>query len=104
MDLEDGVIQGGPLSPNFYKIGTITLPMWNNNTESVTYADDEVELIAANTAEECQSQAQLAADGIVEWYRQVGLCLNVKKSEVMGFGFNPEKITVEGQMIEPCHR
>jgi len=33
----------------------------------------------------------------------VGLQLNAKKSEIMGFGFDPKAITVEGQSVEPCN-
>lgn len=39
--------------------------------------------------------------GIAEWFRCVGLCLNGKKSEVMGIGFRPEPIMVGSELIHP---
>ena len=70
---DTGVIQGGPSSPDLYNIGTLSLPGWNENSESIMYADDDVELVVADTEEECQKMAQVAADKVSEWYRMVGL-------------------------------
>ena len=98
---DTGVIQGGPSSPDLYNIGTLSLPAWNKNSESIMYADDDVELVVADTEEECQKLAQEAADKVSEWYRMVGLSLNANKSEIMGFGFEPRPITVGGKNIVP---
>ena len=43
---DTGVIQGGPSSPDIYNIGTLSLPGWNENSESIMYADDNVELVS----------------------------------------------------------
>ena len=43
-------MQGDRQHPDLYNIATITLPPWNKNTDSVAYADDEVNLIAAVSA------------------------------------------------------
>ena len=75
--------------------------MWNRDSESVVYADDDIEIVVGHTKEECQRNAQLAADRIYDWYSAVGLSINEKKSEVMGIGFNPEPITVGSIVVQP---
>ena len=98
-----GVIQGGPFSPDLYNLGTISLPLWNEGSESVVYADDDVELVIGETNEECQMLAQEAADKVTEWYTLVGLSINAKKSEVVGFGFNPDPVCVAGVSVQPSN-
>ena len=50
---------------------------------------------------EINHKIRLAIDSRTEWYRLAGFAINGKKSEVMGFGFTPEAITVDGVVVEP---
>ena len=54
-----------------------------------------------NTIEECNSKLQSVALELSRWYDLVGLSLNVKKSEVMGFGFTPKIISINNESIKP---
>ena len=65
------------------------------------YADDDVELVIGNTVEECQNLAKIAANKVTEWYSMVGLSINAKKSEVMGFGFQPSPVDIAGLEVQP---
>jgi len=67
----------------------------------VIYAEDDIEIVMADTEENCQRLAQVAANKVTEWYNMVGLSLNPKKSEIMGFGFNPEPVMVAGTPVQP---
>ena len=98
-----GVIQGGLMSPILYNVGSITLPSWNRESESVVYADDDFELVVGDTPEECQERGQAAAEKVKDWFNHVGLCLNAKKSEMMGFGFSPWPIKIGTDTIQPSH-
>ena len=77
---ETGVVQGGPSSPTYYNIGTISLQLWVLIAIIIQYADDNVSVVAANTEAECQAKNQRVADLICQWFDAVGLCLNVEKS------------------------
>lgn len=98
--VEVGVIQGTLLSPFLYNVVAITQSLWIPNKSSC-YADDGACVVVARTEEECQRLAQETANRIAEWFKCVGLSLNSKKSELMGFGFSPQPLVVGGQTIEP---
>lgn len=96
-----GVIQGALLSPTLYNVVALTQSLWVPDFKSSCYADDGGCVVVAETKEECQILAQQTADQIAEWFRCVGLSLNSKKSELVGFGFSPEPLVVSGQDIQP---
>ena len=101
-ETDTGVIQGGLLSPLLYNVGSITQPLWNKDSESEVYADDDIDIVVGDTAQECQRRGQAAAMKVGKWFQHVGLCLNTKKSEMMGFGFSPWPINVGGESIKPA--
>ena len=74
-----GVRQGRRISPDFFNIGTITAAFWILIAESFLYADDGVNVISADSIEECNSKLQSVASELARWYDMVGLALNVKK-------------------------
>jgi hypothetical protein len=94
-----GTIQGGVTSGDWYNISSVSLPSWNPASESISFADDNIEIVSSDTAEECQVLAQEAARKIAEWFDCMGLTLNHKKSEVVGFGFNPDPVWVGNEEI-----
>ena len=96
-----GVGQGKKFSPDYFNIGTVSQTFWCNFVESAYFADDGGDVVVGDTAEECQARIQEAADRKAEWFHNAGLTLNVSKSEVIGFGFSPSPITLNGEIILP---
>jgi len=96
-----GVVQGGLISPDLYNVLTLTLGLWNPESETTTYADDSGELVAADTVEECESAARRVVRGIAEWYDSVGLQINPTKSEIMSFGFEAQELDICGAKVKP---
>ena len=101
VETNTGVVQGGPMSPVMYNVGSISLPSCSLETISALFADDGNELAIADTEEECQQKAQEAADKISGWFEAVGLSLNEKKSEVMSFGFTAKPVKVGATEVHP---
>ena len=58
-------------------------------------------VIAADSFEECNSKLQKVANELALWFDMVGLTMNIKKSEVIGFGFDPNPILINGETIYP---
>ena len=73
--------EGGLASPDEYGIGTISMPLWSEISESTLYADDTCEVVWGDSSSECHDRAQEVADKLSEWFTCVGLSLNPKKSE-----------------------
>ena len=96
-----GVGQGRKFSPDLYNIGTLTSSFWSKFSEAFLFADDGQNLVAAKTVEECNSKLQIVANELARWFDLAGLTLNVKKSELIGFGFTPSNILLNGQLIAP---
>lgn len=101
-EVDCGVIQGGITSPDFYNVLTITQSLWLPTRKRLrSFADDSGCVVVGDTVEACQRRAEEVANKIAEWFQCVGLCLNSKKSEVMGFGFKPQPILVGDEWIKP---
>jgi len=98
---DTGVGQGKIFSPDYFNIGTVSQTLWVDFLESSYFADDGSDVIFADTVEECQYLIQETADRKAEWFRNAGLTLNVTKSELIGFGFTPNPILVNGQTVSP---
>jgi len=98
---DSGVGQGKKFSPDYFNIGSVSQAIWCAFVESSYFADDGGDVIAGDTKEEYQSRIQEAADMKAKWYQDAGLTLNIAKSEVIGFGFTPRPITINGETIEP---
>ena len=96
-----GSVQGAPLSVTFYNIMSVTQTLFNDLSSSYGYADDGLEIVSANSGEECTIKVEEAACGIVDWFKEIGLALNKSKSEVMSFGYNAPPIEIAGQTVVP---
>jgi len=96
-----GVGQGKQFSPELFNVGTISQPLWCPDSSGVHFADDGGDIIAADTEAECQELIQKVAEKKAEWFRLAGLSLNAKKSELIGFGFTPAPIMIEGETVHP---
>ena len=99
--LSVGVGQGRKLSPDYYNIGSISAASWSKISESFLFADDGSNVIAGDSISECNKKIQDVANELSLWFDLVGLTLNPLKSEVLGFGFDPEPITIKGHVIHP---
>jgi len=96
-----GIGQGKKFSPDFFNIGTMSQTLWCDFVESSLFADDGGDVVFGDTAEECQARIQEAADKKADWFDCAGLTLNIDKSEVIGFGFSPSPISINGEIISP---
>ena len=96
-----GVGQGKQFSPELFNVGSITQAFWCPESDSTHFADDGGDVVAADTAEECQLLIQQVAEKRAEWFNLAGFTLNAKKSELIGFGFVPAPITIKGELISP---
>ena len=95
-----GVIQGGVLSPDFWNLLCMTLPEVNQETDSIIYADDEAEVLDLSSLESTQT----VAENIAGWYKEMGLSLNVSKSEIMTIGGTHGGICLGENTLEPVDR
>jgi len=51
--------------------------------------------------DDCNSKiASLISERIL-WYNKIGISLNISKTELIGFGFTPDSITIDGFKISP---
>jgi len=100
---EIGVGQGRRLSPDYFNIGSISASFWSFLSESFLYADDGCNVIAGDSIEECNEKIQKVACELSQWYDMAGLTLSTAKSELIGFGFDPNPITVNGATILPSN-
>lgn len=100
-ELELGSIQGGPTSTTWYSVMSLTQTLFNDFTSSYGFADDENEVVCAPTAAECRDLMVAAASGMVEWFGEVGLTLNEKKSEIVCFNFEMKPLEIAGYEVIP---
>jgi len=97
--VETGAGQGRRTSPDFYNLATMSLAIFAFLSEFFGYADDGIDVIHGDSAEECNAKLRSIVDQRSIWYRNIGLALNIKKTEIMGFNFVPESISIENHVI-----
>jgi len=68
------------------------------------YADDGMDVVYGDTAQECNLKLQSIVAQRSEWYRKIGLALNISKTEIMGFNFIPDPITIRNHTISAKHK
>ena len=93
--------QGKRLSPPLFNLGSMSQCFWTVLSIVTNFADDSMDLVFGDTAKECDDKLRLLVSEKVKWYANVGLPLNAKKSELLGIGFTPSPLTIEGNVIEP---
>ena len=96
-----GSVQGSPISPDFYNVTSVTQTLWNGFANSFQLADDNVDIVHAETEDECNKLVSEAAKGMCEWFDTIGLTVNPRKSEVLGFGFTPNPVVMAGHTVHP---
>ena len=65
------------------------------------YADDGSDVIYGDSIRECNEKLRAVVDQRRAWYRDMGLVLNDKKTEILGINFIPDPITIEDIVILP---
>jgi len=79
----------------------MTQCFWSAISIVTNFADDSTDLVWGDTDSECNEKIKLVVSDKLKWYSDVGLPLNAKKSELLGVGFTPDPISIEGNVIEP---
>jgi len=98
---DSGSGQGRRLSPDMFSLVSISQAILSIISEFFGYADDGLDIVHGLNAEECNSKLQQIANERVDWYKNIGLSLNLAKSETIGFGYTPGPISIDGQIISP---
>ena len=93
--------QGRRLSPIYYNVGTMSQAVLAKDYDFLGYADDEMNVVYANTIEECNEKIVSLVNEKLAWYKQIGIALNLAKTEIIGFGFTPDSININGHMVNP---
>ena len=99
--LDVGSGQGHVLSPPLYNIGTISQYFWSSVSVLFGYADDGTDLISAPSAAECNDKIRIVMEERKRWYELAGMALNIEKTSIIGFGFNPDPSTINNLSIAP---
>ena len=63
------------------------------------YADDGSDVIHEDSKESCNKAIKLVLEQRVKWFRNIGLALNPRKTELMGFNFIPDQVTIGDVII-----
>ena len=77
------------------------MALWDNVGKSVAYADDGCTVICGRNLDELNINIRKACDEKVEWYKSAGFVINGGKSELLGFGCDPNPIMVGDCMVKP---
>ena len=99
--VESGSGQGRPLSPDLYNLSTFSQAIIVSNPDFFNYADDGGDVICGDSIELCNAKIKTVLEQRIHWYRSMGLSLNIAKTEIMGFNFKPENITIGNTSISP---
>jgi len=99
--MDVGVGQGRKPSPDLFNIGYLTQCLWSIISEYFGYADDGMDVIAADSIVECNKKIQQVADLRAAWFDAAGLPINTAKTELMGIGFTPVPISINAAQICP---
>jgi len=96
-----GVGQGRKPSPDLFNIGYLTQCIWSIISEFFGYADDGMDVIAGDSLAECNVKVQQVASLRAAWFDAAGIPINTAKTELMGIGFRPDPININGSQINP---
>lgn len=99
--VEVGSVQGGGLSPDYYNVTSVTQTLWLCYTKAFQFADDQGDVVHANTEEECNELLKRAAHDLCDWFDTAGLTVNPRKSELIGFNCMPDPVTMAGEEVTP---
>jgi len=99
--VETGSGQGRRLSPDYYNLATMSQAIFATISAFSGYADDGSDVIYGDSIRECNEKLRAVVDQRRAWYRDMGLVLNDKKTEILGINFIPDPITIEDIIILP---
>ena len=68
------------------------------------FADDSCSIIHGNCIEEVNRKKKSAVVFKTEWFKSAGFSINPEKSELIGFGFKPDSVTINGNVVEPVEK
>ena len=93
--------QGRRLSPDYFNLSCISQAILCLIAEFIGYADDGIDIVHGSTPAECDEKLQAVANERVNWYSQIGLSLNISKTQILGIGYSPARIILQGNTIHP---
>ena len=96
-----GTGQGRKCSPDFFNVGYLTQVFLSVLSKFFGYADDGIDVVVGDSISECNEKIQKVAKLRSSWFKSTGLPINVAKSELLGFGFSPTAININGSTINP---
>ena len=99
--VESGSGQGRRLSPDLFNITCLSQALLCLISEFIGYADDGMDIVAGSSPAECNANLKTVVQERVEWYKKIGLPLNIDKTEIMGFGFEPSPVEIGDITIYP---
>ena len=98
-----GVGQGKRLSSDLFNLGTLSYAIWSTILENTIFADDGSDIVFASTDAELNTKLRSTADARISWFNLAGLTLNASKSELLGFGTQPDPLLIDGTLIKPTN-
>ena len=99
--IDIGVGQGKRLSADLFNLGTMSNVLWATLSYLIQYADDGGDIISGSNDHELNENIRATALARTTWFSLAGLTLNASKSELIGFGSQPEPLTIDGHTILP---
>jgi len=99
--IDIGVGQGKRLSADLFNLGTLSNALWTCLSFLVQYADDGGDVISGSTEAELNDNIRATALARTAWFNHAGLTLNASKSELIGFGLQPNPLIIDGHTIHP---
>ena len=93
--------QGRRLSPNMFNLASISQALFCLISDFIGYADDGLDIVYGETEDECNSKLQYVVNERLAWYSEIGLSLNMSKTEIVGIGYTPAPINLESIVILP---
>ena len=99
--LQCGSAQGRRLSGDYYNVGTMSQAIVSKISDFAGYVDDGMDVVHGKTIEECNEKITSLIKERITWYNQIGISLNIGKTELIGFGFVPDPISIGKTMISP---
>ena len=81
--------QGRRLSPDYFNLASLSQAILCIISDFFGYADDGIDIVHGTTAAECEMKLRSVVIERVDWYKRIGLSLNISKTEILGIGFTP---------------
>ena len=96
--------QGRRLSPDYFNLASLSQAILCIISDFFGYADDGIDIVHGTTAAECEMKLRSVVIERVDWYKRIGLSLNISKTEILGIGFTPSPLAIDGYLINPTNK